>query len=91
LILLDLFERHTSRVLPTNQKERRTTMLFEVAVLVTPTVNEKEEGKLEEIVLHPQFIIAADAQSASMQVIMDNTEALTKVDKSRLQVLVRPF
>lgn len=66
-------------------------MLFEVAVLLKPTENEKDEGKLEEIVLSPQFIIAADEQSASMQVILDNQAVLANVDKSRLQVYVRPF
>ena len=67
-------------------------MLFEVAIVENPTKKDAEEnGALEKVVLQPTTVVAADQQSAGITAIMDNTEAIKECDKSRLQVLVRPF
>lgn len=66
--------------------------LFEVAMLVKPTKKESEEGGSETLVFGPKAVIANDAQSAAISAVLDNTdEKLKTVDRSRLQVLVRPF
>ena len=66
--------------------------LFEIAILEVPTKKEVEEGNaLEKLTFGPTFVVAKDAQSAAIKAIMENTEAAAKVDKSRMQVLVRPF
>jgi len=67
--------------------------LFEVAVLETPTDNDKDAGQLEKIVLKPTFIIAKDSQSAAMKTVMniDTLAAGVSFDKERLDIRVRPF
>jgi hypothetical protein len=65
-------------------------MLFEVAILEQPTAKEKEDGKSERLVFGPTAVVAADGQSAAIAAVMDSKDSLT-VDKSRMQVLVRPF
>jgi hypothetical protein len=66
-------------------------MLYEVAVLLEPTDAERDEGKLEEIIVKPSFIIAPNEQSASMQIILEAQKRFESVAKERLKVLVRPF
>lgn len=63
--------------------------LFEVAILERPTQKEAEEGKGERLVLSPKAVVAPDAQSAAISAVMDEGEV--KVDRQRMQVLVRPF
>ena len=62
--------------------------LFEVAILEKPTKKEQEEGKSERLVLGPVSVIANDPQSAAISAVMDKN---VEVDRSRMEVLVRPF
>ena len=64
--------------------------LFEVAMLESPTKKEAEEGKAERLVFGPRAVVANDAQSAAIAAVMDEGNA-TNVDRSRMQVIVRPF
>jgi len=64
--------------------------LFEVAILEKPTEKEKEDGKSERLVLGPKPVVASDAQSAGIVAVMD-TDEMPKIDKNRMEVLVRPF
>lgn len=63
--------------------------LFEVAILEIPTKKELEEGGAEKLVLGPKAVVASDSQSAAIAAVMDSTEI--KIDRTRMQVLVRPF
>lgn len=63
--------------------------LFEVAILETPTQKEAEEGKSERLVLGPVAVVANDPQSAAISAVLDDDKP--QVDRSRMQVLVRPF
>jgi hypothetical protein len=66
--------------------------LFEVAILELPTKKEIEEGTGEEkLAFGPQSVVAKDGQSAAIKAVLENAEAAGKVDKARMQVLVRPF
>ena len=65
--------------------------LIEIAVLSLPTKEEAENGALETIILEPTAIIANDGQSAAMAVVIDFPEKFKDVDRSRMQVLTRPF
>lgn len=63
--------------------------LFEVAVLEKPTKKAAEEGEtLERLVFGPKVIVAGDSQSAAIGVFLENK---LDVDRTRMQVLVRPF
>ena len=64
-------------------------MLYEVAILERPTPKEAEEGKAERLVLGPKAVIANDERGAAIAAVLDNTDI--KVDRSRMEVLVRPF
>lgn len=64
--------------------------LFEVAILQTPTKKEAEEGVAEKLVFSPKAVIARDAQSAAIVAVMDGGVD-AGVDRTRMQVLVRPF
>lgn len=63
--------------------------LFEVAILEKPTKKEAEEGKGEKLVLPPTPVIAADDQSAAVAAVLDAKDL--NVDRSRMEILVRPF
>ena len=64
--------------------------LFEVAILEMPTKKEVEEGSAQEkLVFGPKAIIARDAASAGIAAILEDGNV--KVDKAKMQVLVRPF
>ena len=63
--------------------------LFEVAILERPTVKEAEEGKAERLVLAPKAVVANDPQSAAITAVLDGEKL--QLDKSRMEVLVRPF
>lgn len=67
----------------------RFTMLFEVAVLEKPTKKEAEEGKSERLVLGPVAVVARDSQSAAISAVLD--AKAVDLDRSRMEVLVRPF
>ena len=70
--------------------ERKTNMpLFEVAILEKPTQKEAEEGKSERLVLAPKAVVANDPQSAAITAVLDGEKI--EVDRSRMEVLVRPF
>jgi hypothetical protein len=68
-------------------------MLFEVAILETPTKKEQEDGKTERLVFGPKAVVANDGQSAAIAAVLDGDGSGTKieVDRSRMKVLVRPF
>ncbi len=62
--------------------------LFEVAILELPKKVKKDEGQ-ERLALGPVFVIAKDHQSAAISAVLDNPKM--KIDRQRMQVLVRPF
>lgn len=63
--------------------------LFEVAILEKPTKKETEDGKGERLVFGPKAVVANDGQSAAIAAVLDGGDI--KVDRSRMEVLVRPF
>ena len=63
--------------------------LFEVAILERPTKKDAEEGTTEKLVFGPKAVVATDAQSAAIAAVLDGGEI--KVERSRMEVLVRPF
>ena len=66
--------------------------LFEVAIIEQPTKKEEEEGTgQEKLVFGPKCVVAKDGQSAALKAVLDNTEEAVKIDKARMQVIVRPF
>lgn len=65
--------------------------LFEVAILEVPGKDAAENGCVEVLAFGPAFVIAKDGQAAAIKCIMENPEKAAKVDKDRMQVLVRPF
>lgn len=64
--------------------------LFEVAILQKPTKKEAEDGACERLMFGPKSVIANDDQSAAIAAVMDG-EAPRDLDRSRMEVLVRPF
>lgn len=64
--------------------------LFEVAILEHPTKKEAEDGAIEKLVLGPEPVIAKDEQDAAIVAVLEKGAGLS-FDKSRMQVLVRPF
>lgn len=66
--------------------------LFEVAILENPTKKDAEEnGAAQKLVFGPKAVVARDQQSAAINAVMDGTALPQGVDRSRLEVLVRPF
>lgn len=66
--------------------------LFEVAILEVPSKKEVEEGNAtEKLVFGPEFVVAKDTQSAALKAVLDNNDKAAKVNRDRMQVLVRPF
>jgi len=63
--------------------------LYEVAILEKPTAKEKEEGVQEKLILPPTSVVAGDEQSAAISAVMDSDKF--DIDRTRMQVLVRPF
>lgn len=70
--------------------QRRTTLLFEVAVIQQPTKKEAEDsGALETLVFGPAFFVAKDTQSAGLKAL--RSDAAKDLDVDKCQVLIRPF
>ncbi len=65
--------------------------LFEVALLSVPTKKGLEEGESEKLLLKPTAVVAREAQTAAIQVVMAEQDALKGVDMTKVQVIVRPF
>lgn len=65
-------------------------MLYEVALVQTPTKKEAEEGKSETLILAPTAVIAADDKAAAVQAVAANKDKVPS-DLTRVKVLVRPF
>lgn len=65
--------------------------LFEVAILKVPTEKEEEDGKKEELVFNPKFVVAATGQSAAQNIFIKEAASLADYDVDTLEVLVRPF
>jgi len=66
--------------------------LFEVAIMELPSKKEAEEGTADEkLVFGPVFVTAKDGQSGAIRAIMENADKVSKIDKSRMSVLIRPF
>ena len=63
--------------------------LFEVAILERPTPKQEEDGAQEKLVFGPKAVVANDPQSAAISAVLDGEKP--KVDRSRMEVLVRPF
>ena len=55
-------------------------MLYEVAILETPTKKEAEEGKTERLVFGPRAVIANDPQSAGIAAVLDDNNG-DKIDE----------
>lgn len=64
--------------------------LFEVAIIQKPTKKEAEDGVAEKLVFGPKPVIARDGQSAAIAAVMDGGVP-GDIDKTRMEVLVRPF
>lgn len=65
--------------------------LFEVAILEKPTKKEIEEsGAIETLVFGPKAVVANDAQGAAIAAVLSGYD-VSKIDKTRMKVLVRPF
>lgn len=64
--------------------------LFEVAILERPTRKGAENGESERLVFGPKAVVARDAQGAAINAVLDGGIS-AEVDRSRLEVLVRPF
>jgi hypothetical protein len=65
--------------------------LFEVAVIEKPSKSDVEAGKGDRLALKPTAVVARDSQGAAIAAVLDNNEALAGIDRSRMEVLVRPF
>jgi hypothetical protein len=65
--------------------------LYEVAILEVPNKKEQEDGAVEKLAFGPVFVVASEPQAAALRAIMDNPEKAATIDKSKMQVLVRPF
>lgn len=64
--------------------------LFQVAMILTPTDKEAEEGGSVVLVMEPTWKLAPTDQAAAMLTGRDlDAKYLTQMD--RIQVLVRPF
>lgn len=67
-------------------------MLYEVAILETPTKKEAEDGKGERLVFGPKCIVANDPQTAGIAAVLTgNNGEKIEVDFGRMKVLIRPF
>ncbi len=62
--------------------------LFEVAILEKPTKKDAEDGQSEKLVFGPKAVVASDAQAADIAAVLGEE---IKAERSRIQVLVRPF
>lgn len=63
--------------------------LFQVAVLRRPTKKQvEEEGKKEELLVQPKFVLAANDKQAGMMV---SREIPLDADLDNTEVLVSPF
>lgn len=67
--------------------------LFEIAVLEVPTAADlKNDPAVEEkLVLGPITVVAKDVQAAGFAMVMEHADRLKQINKTRMQVLVRPF
>lgn len=67
--------------------------LFEVAILESPTKNEREDGMSERLVFGPAAVVAKDEQAAAISAVLDRQDAdhAIDIDRSRMTILVRPF
>lgn len=66
--------------------------LFEIAILEKPiTKKDIEDGVKEKLVFGPQCILAKDADSAIIAVVMENSDKIKNIDRDKMEILVRPF
>lgn len=66
--------------------------LFEVAILEKPTKKQAEEGASERLVFGPTAVVARDSQGAAIAAVLEGSDDRMKdVDRSRMEVIVRPF
>jgi hypothetical protein len=68
-------------------------MIYEVAILKTAKIHPTNPAldEKEEIILEPFCVLAKDNQSAAIQAVMMQSATLFGIDRTRLQVLTRPF
>jgi hypothetical protein len=64
--------------------------LFEVCIVENPTRQAAEAGALETIVTQPKLLVARDSQAAGFAAVLD-ADIPASADRTRLEVLVRPF
>lgn len=65
--------------------------LFEVAIIEKPSKKDHEEGMRERLVFGPKFVIAKDPNAAALNAVLENTAEMAKVNRDRMEVLIRPF
>lgn len=65
--------------------------LYEVAILEKPTTKDAEDGKVERLILGPKPFVASDTQGAAISAMIEVITATPDIDRSRMQVLCRPF
>ncbi len=64
--------------------------LFEYSIIAHPTEKEGKDGKVTEIVVEPEVILAADERSATIIASRKIPDAwITKLDQ--VEIAVRPF
>lgn len=70
--------------------EQKQMKIFEYAVILHPTENERERGETSEIIVEPGTCLANDLSQATMMAGRAIPEEfMTKLD--RVEVAVRPF
>ena len=79
-----------AKIIKPRIKEERI-MLFEIAIVKIPTRNERKDGKQEELVYWTDKpIVADDAQSAVVSVMLDNPQ-IAQLPRNQIEVHCRPF
>ena len=61
--------------------------LFEVAIIQTPTIEEREKGGGEKLILAPTSVVAKNREAA----VMKASNKVKEEMNDQMEVLVRPF
>lgn len=64
--------------------------LFEVCIIEKPTKKAAGDGALEKLIVAPKLVIALNGQAAGFEAVF-GAEIPKTADRTRLEVLVRPF
>ncbi len=67
-------------------------MIYWVAATFKPKKKSKdEEEKAEELILHPEIVVATSEQTAAMKVTVSKASTFKDYDLDRVNIFVRPF